>query len=87
MAQRYRSTHCICHLVSVGWGGCTTLHDACSEGHIEIVKAILKSKPSREQLNMRDNAEMTALGSAITADREDIFRLLLAAGQPFRVVQ
>lgn len=64
----------------IGWGGCTTLHDACSEGHIDIVRAILKTKPTREQLNIRDKGEMTALGSAITGDRDDIVRLLLTEG-------
>ena len=71
--------------MDAGWGGCTTLHDACSEGHIDIVKAILKTNPTKEQLNLTDNGEMTALGSAITADREDIFRLLLAAGASISV--
>jgi len=69
------------HGVCLGWGGCTTLHDACSEGHIDIVRAILRTNPSKAKLDIRDNGEMTALGSAIASDREDIFRLLLTAGQ------
>lgn len=61
----------------LGCGGSTALHDAASEGHIEIVRSILRTRPSKHQLNIRDKGEMTALGCAITGDRLKIVRLLL----------
>eukprot|EP00210_Caulerpa_lentillifera_P009126 g8700.t1 len=58
----------------------TALHDAVTEGHIDIVRSILRTRPSKDQLNLKDKSEMTALGCAITADRLKIVRLLLKFG-------
>lgn len=64
-----------------GYGGCTALHDAAAEGHIEIVRLILKTMPSEDQLNLKDDGEMTALGSAVTKDRIDTVQLLCKFGK------
>eukprot|EP00210_Caulerpa_lentillifera_P009480 g9040.t1 len=63
-----------------GWGGSTALHDAVSEGHLDIIHSILKTTPSKHQLNLKDDVEMTALGCAITNDRLNIVQLLCKFG-------
>ena len=57
--------------------GATPLHDAAGAGPLEVVLLLLSASPS---LNVADSQGRAPLTRAVAGDREEVFRLLAAAG-------
>ncbi|CAF0843016.1 unnamed protein product [Didymodactylos carnosus] len=61
-------------------GYTNTLHKACRQGNIELVKQILSIDHCRPDVNAKDSEGSTALHDACYFGHDDIVRLLLKAG-------
>ncbi|CAF0724108.1 unnamed protein product [Didymodactylos carnosus] len=62
------------------FGYTNTLHKACRQGSIELVKRILSIDLYRPDINAKDSIGSTALHDACYFGHDDIVRLLLKAG-------